>query len=243
MLRPNTSCLVHNQCVSIGLWRSLSGDVNVLYIKSFDLKTCLGRPDEDRHLSWFRSIVSRRVPLVKRPRPCRIRCLRRRNYTFEDNSVVLQHMYMYTPASTCIPIGKGLGLSSGLLVEAFLSRLTPLGLTWFVHLHNTFCTHVSDRCCSSLVVQCLGLQTSRHICHTTPCLLIEYIASWHQPGPRSSATRKRGLSQVAGRAEVSGIGPQLCTIQSPDTMCRETPQSKPTFQICALKGICADNVV
>jgi hypothetical protein len=31
---------------------------------------------------------------------------------------------------------KGLGLPGGLLVEAFLSRLAPRDLIWFVRLHN-----------------------------------------------------------------------------------------------------------
>jgi hypothetical protein len=32
---------------------------------------------------------------------------------------------------------SGLGFPDGLLVEAFLSQLTPRDLTWFARLHNT----------------------------------------------------------------------------------------------------------
>ena len=44
-------------------------------------------------------------------------------------------MCMYTPM---LVIDEGLGLTGGLLVEAFLSRLTPRDLICFVRLHNTF---------------------------------------------------------------------------------------------------------
>ena len=142
---------------------------------------------------------------------------------------MLQQIYFELSSSTPlrihlwkVVIDSGLGLTRGPLVEAFLSRSTPLGLTSSIRLHNIFCTHVSDHCCSSLAAQCAKSQASRHICHTTLYLLIEYIASWHQTGPRPVEIRNRGHSQVVGRAEVSGIDPKLCTTHSPNTVQRDT---------------------